>query len=210
MIVGVLAFSVYALFFQDSGTLITSLGRDPTMSGRRVGWPLILSVSTNSLVGAGYESFWLGPRLHKIWELIPGAQVGEAHNGYIEIFLILGWVGVALLGVLIATGYRNVIDGYRRDPDIGSLKMAFFLAAVVTGLTEAAFRMMCPIMIVFLLATAAVSRMPRRRVSAVVTSTRDLLESGQESDAVHEAVPVGPLTRAHFRERTGWGGRVGT
>jgi exopolysaccharide production protein ExoQ len=197
----VLAVAVYALFFQDSGALVTSLGRDPTMSGRREGWPIIISVSSNSLVGAGYESFWLGPRLLRIWELIPGAQVGEAHNGYIEMFLILGWVGIALFGVLIATGYRNVIDGYRRDPDIGSLKMAFFLAAIVTGLTEAAFRMMCPMMVILLLATAAVPRMPRRRGQAVVASTRDVLESGQASDAVHEAAVVEPFTWGHFRDR---------
>jgi exopolysaccharide production protein ExoQ len=153
LIVPMLAFSIYAVFFQSSGALIQGLGRDPTMSGRTVGWPIIISVLDNRLVGAGYESFWLGPRLQKMWAAFPGLPIGQAHNGYIEMFLILGWVGVALLGALIGTGYRNAIGAYRRDPDIGNLRIAWFLAVVVTGYTEAAFRMMSPMWIVFLLAT---------------------------------------------------------
>jgi exopolysaccharide production protein ExoQ len=195
LILGVVAFSAYAVFFQSSGALVQSLGRDATMSGRTTGWPIILSFVTNPLVGAGYESFWLGPRLEKIWEAFPNLPIGQAHNGYIEMYLILGWIGVALLGVLIVTGYRNVVGAYRRDPDLGSLRIAWFLAVVVNGYTEGVFRMMAPPWIVFLLATAAAPwmphrMMPHRRVAAVVTSTQDLLESGQELDAVPEGAAV--------------------
>jgi O-antigen ligase len=174
------------MFFQDSGALITGLGRDATMSGRSVGWPIILSFTTNRLVGAGYESFWLGPRLHNLWKAL-GAQINEAHNGFIEVFLTVGWIGVALLGVLIATGYRNVIGAYRRDPDFGSLRIAFFLATIVTGFTEAVFKMMGPLWIVFLLAIAAVPRMSQRRVSAGVTS----IGFWHEPAGVREVAPAG-------------------
>ena len=160
------------------------------MSGRTENWPILLSVPNSRLVGAGYESFWLGPRLLKLWEAFPGFPINEAHNGYIEMLLNLGWIGVALLGVLIATGYRNVIGAYRRDPDIGSLRIAFFLATIVTGFTEAVFRMMAPLWVVFLVATAAAQWTPQRRMSAVVTSTQDLLKSGQEADAVREGAPL--------------------
>jgi O-antigen ligase len=191
LISAILGFSLYALFYQSSGALKQTLGRDATMSGRTEAWPIMLSIPNNRLVGAGYESFWLGPRLEKLWEAFGGYRVSEAHNGYIEMLLILGWIGVALLGVLIATGYRNVIRAYRRSPEIGSLRIAFFLATIITGFTEAAFRMMSPTMIVFLLAIAAAQWTPQRRVSAVVTATRHLLESGQEPDAVRERAPVG-------------------
>jgi O-antigen ligase len=188
LIVGILSFSVYALFVQSSGTLIQGLGKDPTMSGRTVGWPIILSYATNPLVGAGYESFWLGERLEKVRANFPGLPIGQAHNGYIEMYLILGWIGVALLGLLIATGYRNVTGAYRRDPDIGSLRIAYFLAVVVNGFTEGIFRMMAVPWIFFLLATAAAPWMPRRSAPAVLTSTQHLPESGQEPDAVRDGV----------------------
>jgi exopolysaccharide production protein ExoQ len=173
LIGAVLAVVIYALFFQSSGALVQGLGRDPTLSGRSVGWATFLRVPNNLLVGAGYESFWVGSRLLKIWELSPGTKISEAHNGYIEMFLTLGWAGVVFLGVLITTGYRNVIGAYRRDPDIGSLRIAYFLSTVISGFTEAAFRMMSPTWIVFLLATFAALWMTQRKVSAVVTSTQE-------------------------------------
>jgi O-antigen ligase len=155
LIVAMLALPLYALFFQSSGALVEGLGRDPTLSGRTSGWTIMLSIPNNRLVGAGYESFWLGPRLETLWEAFPNLPVGQAHNGYLEIFLNLGWIGVTLLALLIATGYRNVIGAYRRDPDTGSLRIAYFFVVVVNGLTEGVFKMMSPLWIVFLLATAA-------------------------------------------------------
>ncbi len=149
------ASSVYAIFFQSSGGLLQGLGRNPTLTGRTDVWRFVLSVPNNRFLGTGYESFWLGDRLLSMWNLIPGLKVQEAHNGYIEMFLNLGWIGVALLGLMIAMGYRNIFRGYRRNPGIGNLKIALFVAAVNTGLTEAAFRYMGPPWIAFLLAIMA-------------------------------------------------------
>ena len=156
LIVALLSCTVYALFFESSGSLIADLGRNPTLTGRTDIWHAALTVRNNRLVGAGYESFWLGTRLQEMWKTIPGLRVNEAHSGYIEIVLTLGYIGAILLGILIATGYRNVIMEYRRHPEIASLRMALFFAAVTNALTEAAFRMMGPPWIAFLLATIAV------------------------------------------------------
>jgi len=154
-IVGVLGLSLYALFFQSSGGLIASLGRNPTLTGRTTVWPGLINLVPNPLVGVGYENFWLGPRLDKVWVITQGLKINEAHSGYVELLLTLGWIGMALMGVLIVTGYRHVMAAYRRDPDIGGLRIAWFLAPLITGFTEAAFRMMCITWIVFLLATAS-------------------------------------------------------
>jgi exopolysaccharide production protein ExoQ len=191
LIVAMLGFSLYALFFQSSAGLIQGLGRDSTMSGRTENWPILLSVPNSRLVGAGYESFWMGHRLLKLWEQFPNFPINEAHNGYVEMLLNLGWIGVVLLGVLIATGYRNVIGAYRRDPDIGSLRIAFFLATIVTGFTEAAFRMMGLPWIIFLLATAVwADAVPNRGSRGRLANYRP--ESGQEASAgLLQAAPVG-------------------
>jgi hypothetical protein len=186
LIAGMLVISVYALFFQSSGTLLESLGKDPTMSGRTTGWPIILSFATNPVVGAGYESFWLGTRLEGIWAKFPGLPIGQAHNGYIEMYLILGWIGVAFLGTLIVIGYRNVISALRRDPSIGSLRLAYFVVGVVSGLTEGVFRMMSPTWIFFLLATAAAPWMAQVRASAVAVASPDLLDA-EDADAIRAA-----------------------
>jgi exopolysaccharide production protein ExoQ len=156
VIVGLLFSTVYALFFQSSGSLIANLGRNPTLTGRTDIWHAALAVRNNRLLGAGYESFWLGTRLQDMWKAIPGLRVNEAHSGYVEIVLTLGYVGAILLGILIVTGYRNAITDYRRHPEMASLRMAFLFAVVTNALTEAAFRMMGPPWIAFLLAIIAV------------------------------------------------------
>jgi exopolysaccharide production protein ExoQ len=146
--------SVFSVVFDAAGTLIASMGRDPTLTGRTAIWNLVLSLRGSALVGTGFESFWLGQRLVDVWTVMPGIQ--EAHNGYLEIYLNLGWVGIFLLGVLIVTGYRRVMAAVRHDPGAGRIRLAFFVVPVIYSLTEAGFRMMSLTWIFFLLAITAV------------------------------------------------------
>lgn len=149
--------SIFALFFDSSGTLVQQLGRQPTLTGRTEIWSDVLSIPVNRLVGAGYESFWLGRRLEQM-QAMAGFGVNEAHNGYLEMYLNLGWIGIAVLAVLLATGYRYVIREYRREPDYGSLRLAYFLSAVIASFTEAGFRMMTLTWFALLLVTTAVPK----------------------------------------------------
>jgi len=76
----------------------------------------------------------------------------EAHNGYLEVYLNLGWVGIVLLGIVIVTGYRTVFRFLRQDPEIGRLKLVYFVVGLAYSFTEAGFRNLTPIWIAFLLA----------------------------------------------------------
>ena len=167
MVVAMVGISLFALFFDSGGGLLAGIGRDPTLTGRTAIWKALLPMAGNPLIGTGYESFWVGERLQKLWTLDGGAfrGINEAHNGYLELYLNLGWIGVALLVGLIVTGYRKVIATFRDDPGQGSLGVAFFVAALAYNFTEAGFRMMSPLWILFLLAIigvpkAAVSESP--------------------------------------------------
>jgi O-antigen ligase len=148
-----LAFS--ALFVSSMGTLVHSLGRNSTLTGRTEIWAAVLAVHINPLLGAGFESFWLGNRLQEVWDRsMPGIQ--EAHNGYLELYVNLGWAGLALLGALIVTGYSHALAVFRIDQHAGRLRLALFTSGVIYSFTEAGFRMMCIIWIAFLLAITAV------------------------------------------------------
>ena len=87
---------------------------------------MVITIPTNRLVGTGYESFWLGDRLQKMWQADPGLQLNEAHNGYVEIFLTLGWIGLVFFGVLITSGYRNVIRTTVETPILAVPSWLFF------------------------------------------------------------------------------------
>jgi len=157
LVAAILSVSFSVLFLQVGGGALETMGRNPTLTGRTEIWAHLIQLSANPVVGTGFESFWLGERLQRIWatsQYLFG--INEAHNGFLEVFLNLGWVGVILFSVLLVTGYRNVLVTLRKGPDAGRLKLALFVAAVVYSFTEAAFRTMAPIWTAFLLAITAV------------------------------------------------------
>jgi O-antigen ligase len=144
---------VYALFMDQGGELVGALGRDPTLTGRTEVWNLIVKYNPNSVIGAGFESFWLGDRLESILQVLPG--LNQAHDGYIEIYLNLGWIGVILLAAIIVTGFRKIMAAVGRAPHLGLLLLAYFVVALVYNVTEASFKMMSPLWVTFLIVVLA-------------------------------------------------------
>jgi O-antigen ligase len=141
------------------------MGRDPTLTGRTEIWHLVLGLADNPLFGTGFESFWLGKRLDKVWDIYY-FHLNEAHNGYIEVYLNLGWLGIAALALVMVTAYRDIVNSFRYNPDAARLRLTFLITAAAYSLTEAGFRMMNPVWISFLLAAIAV---PEARVSLGAT-----------------------------------------
>jgi len=93
------AFSAFALFSPVAPeALLQTMGRNPTLTGRTEVWKAILPFAQNPIFGSGYESFWLGDRLVTIGQMINSPGIQEAHNGYLEIYLNLGWIGLAPSG----------------------------------------------------------------------------------------------------------------
>jgi O-antigen ligase len=161
----VLCVSASVLFFDVGGGALVTMGRDPTLTGRTGIWDVTLRFAANPFFGAGFESFWLGERLLNIWNIYPW-HPNQAHNGYLEIFLNLGWVGMALFAFVIATGYRNVVGALRQDRDAGAFRLAYFIAVLVYNFTEAVSRTFTPIWVLYLLATLAI---PERSALAATT-----------------------------------------
>ncbi len=142
-----------ALFASASGSLLQQLGRNATLTGRTLIWQAVLALHTNPWFGTGFESFWLGNRLERVWHMsVNGIQ--EAHNGYLEIYLNLGWCGLLLLGTVIAAGYKRSISALRYDRQDGRLRLAFLTATLIFSMTEAGFRMLSPTWLAFLLAAS--------------------------------------------------------
>jgi O-antigen ligase len=157
LMVAVLLFVVvYGLLINPSVGLVEAVGRDSTLTGRTDIWKDVLPLTVNPLFGAGYESFWLGPRLEKIWSNSWSERPNQAHNGYLEVYLDLGWVGLALLGLVMTWGYWNILRTLRSYSAIGRLKLAFFVVATIYNLTEHGFRELHLVWIIFLLAVTVI------------------------------------------------------
>jgi O-antigen ligase len=145
--------------FSGSANVAGALGRSSTLSGRTEIWAALIPTVPNSLVGAGYEGYWISPAPEQLWEQLahsgwwhPEVLVTEAHNGYIEVFLNLGWLGVGLIALILITGYRRAIAAVRVNPPIGGLMLGYVMASAVYSITEAGFRSLDPIWMFLLLA----------------------------------------------------------
>jgi O-antigen ligase len=186
LVATMVGFSLFALFFDSSGDIVKGLGRNPTLTGRTAIWNAVLPLAGNPLIGTGYESFWVGKRVEEFWSLNESALNGitEAHNGYLEIYLNLGRIGVALLAGLIVVSYPRVIATLRADPQAGSLGLAFFVAELVFNLTEAGFRMMNPLWIFFLLAVLGIPTTPPPQNPATIENDffDDIIAPGTDVD----------------------------
>lgn len=137
----ILVFGALMMVTNADSIVIRTLGRNPDLTGRASDiWPLLLPMVPNSLFGAGFESFWLGPRLLRVWSAFPNLYVNEAHNGYIEVYLNLGLIGVALVLMMLIQGYRRSVAGFQVDPSLASLMLSFIMSIAIYNYTEAGFR----------------------------------------------------------------------
>ena len=144
--------------FDINAQLAMAVGRDPTLTGRTNIWNAVLSTHTNPLVGAGYETFWLGPRLKQVWEL--AGVVNEAHNGYLEVYLNLGLIGLLLLVLFLISSYRTICRHLKTLPRLGSLTLALWAILPFYNVTESAFKIQL-MFVIFLLGAIVVPRGPR-------------------------------------------------
>lgn len=158
LVLATLAVTGSVVFLDSGGWLISAMGRDPTLTGRTNIWQAVLASATNPWVGTGFETFWAGPRLESIWaRTMPG--LNQAHNGYIEVYLNLGLIGVGFLCGLVMRGYRNVAAGLRSGDRTAGLKLALFILAIMFNFTEAGFRETTLVWICFVYVVMSSNRM---------------------------------------------------
>jgi O-antigen ligase len=153
LVIGALTVSIYALFFDSGGGMVGALGRKSTLTGRTNVWKRVLDFVESPIVGTGYESFWIGTRLEQMRRV--DEDLNQAHNGYLEVYLNVGFVGLFFLALVIVNGYKQTVSLLRADPMMGSLRLGYIVVGLVYNCTEAAIKMRAPVWLFFLLASCA-------------------------------------------------------
>lgn len=135
--------------FNITDVIILSFGKDPTLTDRTEVWAALLKMKTDPLFGTGFESFWLGKRLETLWAKY-WWQPNQAHNGYLETYINLGFLGLFFLGGAIFSSFRNIRKMLvlpfdigkpsTTDFDFGRFRMGFLAALLVYNITEATFK----------------------------------------------------------------------
>ncbi len=104
-------------------------GRDASLTGRDVVWQLLWEqIQSHPLLGFGYQAFWLdekGPA-SELWKIL-GWKMSSAHNGYLELWLDLGVVGVLLFLVVFTKKIMQALSYAIRESSWPLVFLSFFL-----------------------------------------------------------------------------------
>jgi len=141
LVILVLVHSV-VLFSADSvfGKAITLIGRDITLTDRIYIWhDVYAAASGDPLLGVGFGGFWIGRLANIPWNEHMTWILGEAHNGYIETYLQLGWVGGFLLAGMLFSTLPKLLNHLADDFDFGCFRVALFLTLLLINVTESTY-----------------------------------------------------------------------
>jgi O-antigen ligase len=169
----------FTLLLGGGADVVHAMGRKATLSGRTVIWAAVIPAAPNAIVGAGFEDFWISPNVVKFQQALVGwwhpEELNEAHNGYIEVYLNLGCIGVVLICALLISGYARAAKALRMNPSVGGLLLAYIIVAAVYSITEAGFRMLDLIWVFLLIAIVSANSVAGGliRGDALTLGTRD-------------------------------------
>jgi exopolysaccharide production protein ExoQ len=148
-VVGALLLIVLNETFNLGEVVVTALGRDMTFTGRTEIWKAVLAEKSDPFFGAGCDSFWLGDRSEKLSAKYY-FHLNEAHNGYLEVYLNTGLIGLTLLVGTMAHAFNRICEKLKQGSAFASFRFAFLIATAIYGMTEAIFRL-GPLWLVLLL-----------------------------------------------------------
>jgi exopolysaccharide production protein ExoQ len=135
---GVLVFVGLDSTLQLRDRVFTLLGRDPSLTNRTELWQVVQAQETNSVIGAGFMSFWAGDRMQAIWDAL-GGGINQAHNGYLEQYLNLGYIGVGFIIVMMLIALFKIRRTLDVAPSEGTLRLCLLATAAMFNYTEASF-----------------------------------------------------------------------
>jgi len=108
----------------------STVGREETLTGRTHVWAILIPVAMqHPLLGHGFGGFWT-TTTREVFD-IPGA-----HNGYLEVILELGFVGLLLCVIFLLSSFRKAQRVMTQDFDWGALWICFLLMAVAHNIAE--------------------------------------------------------------------------
>ena len=147
---------------------VEASGRDMTLSGRTDLWSDLMAIAADSpILGVGYGSFWIG-NTHNLWDR-HFWKPAQGHNGYIDVYLELGIVGLFLLGGVLVSSYKRIMRLFIDHFEMAVLRFVWLLVILIHNFTESSFlRGTVDMWFIFLLAVINIPMM-RNHVDSVKT-----------------------------------------
>jgi exopolysaccharide production protein ExoQ len=161
---------------------------DPTLTGRDSIWRFVLDKFEGSpFAGVGYGALWqVGPQLEEAlgrWD-IAFEGINEAHNGYIDVLVQTGVIGLALLIICLIMHlarvyrYANSLEGRKRI-GLADYAIYIFWGNLIYNVTESFFFLPVGTWFIFVFILSAVGG----RIAHLTLARRELLRISRFADA---------------------------
>jgi O-antigen ligase len=140
----ILATAGLTLVVANGDSVAGALGRSSNLTGRTEIWSLVFTfIPERPIAGYGYAGFWQGaaPESTTVNQVMRG-WVMYSHNGYLEMLLNLGVIGLLLTFALLGIGMKRALKfSERRQSDTVLWPLAFLFYFILHNIAE------CTIMI---------------------------------------------------------------
>ncbi len=131
--------SVLVLITENYQTLLAFLGRGQSLTGRIPLWEFLIPMALKRpWLGYGFGAFWSGWNGPSalVWQAIPYWQPFQAHNGYLDIFLDLGFLGFLVMIALMVRLLYLAFHRFRDNFFEGQFWILFFSFMIILNLNE--------------------------------------------------------------------------
>jgi O-antigen ligase len=124
--------------------IVEKLGKDMTLTGRTYVWYRVVdAINRRPWFGYGFEGFWQpwrgldNPAIHLVVTEANNFRPEHSHNGYLEIALKTGWLGLGIfiLSLLIGIYYGVLYLTRSKEPE-SLLPLTIFTWIVMLSLTD--------------------------------------------------------------------------
>jgi exopolysaccharide production protein ExoQ len=140
-----------------STDIVTAAGKDPTLSQRTFIWEAVWGeILKRPILGYGLAAFWkglYGPSQNVV--LISGWNVFQAQDGFLDVCLSVGFLGLGLVIVMVAQASRNAIRTFRaKDQTYVRWCIVVILCTLLYNIGESTISVLSMSWFLFILAAA--------------------------------------------------------
>jgi exopolysaccharide production protein ExoQ len=196
LVIFLIAFGVAAPFLGGSNvaSFSSQLGRDDTLTGRTDVWAAVLpAMEQQPMLGYGFGSFWTDAR-RQFYE------ISDAHNGYLDILLELGAVGLTFYFGWLLSCARKFQDVLARNYNWASLAICYLVMALVFNVTESTLSgLVDQITVVVVLVSLVVPHVCSGQSDGVQGLTGTLMESNKECSSGASVYLLNPDEKSRVR-----------
>ncbi|QFS47971.1 O-antigen ligase family protein [Nostoc sphaeroides] len=131
----------YTLFVSHADTILGTVGKDTTLTGRAELWPAVLQmIAKRPWLGYGYGAFWENSSESSLIVQTVQWKAPNAHNGFLDLWLELGLLGLIVFAIGFVINLLRAVYLIRWNQTSQNLwLLVYFTYTILSNLTETTF-----------------------------------------------------------------------